>query len=158
MEIVKLTCPGHSTLPTTCPVCEHSPVSAEDCTPHKSLRTTIRVFLRTEEKKREAIKAKEQPSKLPEISEPATETVDDSSLPAVEQQEKPVSTADDSSLAVPTEEEPIGKGDSAQSKSEALPEVSDTPLEVSYFLFASILTYTIVTYTIVVINGSGRSR
>ncbi|RAL63651.1 hypothetical protein DID88_003694 [Monilinia fructigena] len=42
----------HSTLPSSCPVCEHTPVASEDCKPHKSLRTTIKVFLRTEEKKR----------------------------------------------------------------------------------------------------------
>jgi hypothetical protein len=50
---------GQSTLPSSCPVCEHTPVAAEDCKPNKSLRTTIKVFLRTEEKKREALKLKE---------------------------------------------------------------------------------------------------
>ena len=45
-------CTGHSTLPSSCPVCEHSPLSASDCNPNKALRTTIRVFLKTEEKKR----------------------------------------------------------------------------------------------------------
>ncbi|KAK6864162.1 hypothetical protein PG990_006402 [Apiospora arundinis] len=47
-----------STLPSSCPVCEHSPVSGADCTVYKSLRTTIRVFLKTEEKKREASRPK----------------------------------------------------------------------------------------------------
>ncbi|KAI2465898.1 hypothetical protein F4781DRAFT_372840 [Annulohypoxylon bovei var. microspora] len=47
-----------STLPSSCPVCEHSPVSASDCTIYKSLRTTIRVFLKTEEKKRESARPK----------------------------------------------------------------------------------------------------
>ncbi|KAI2630905.1 hypothetical protein GGR54DRAFT_176137 [Hypoxylon sp. NC1633] len=47
-----------STLSSVCPVCEHSPVSASDCTIYKSLRTTIRVFLKTEEKKREAARPK----------------------------------------------------------------------------------------------------
>ena len=50
--------PGQSTLPSSCPVCEHSPVSGADCTIYKSLRTTIRVFLKTEEKKREAARPK----------------------------------------------------------------------------------------------------
>lgn len=50
--------PGQANLPSSCPVCEHSPLSAEDCSPNKSLRTTIRVFLRTEEKKREASRPK----------------------------------------------------------------------------------------------------
>ncbi|KAL1836625.1 hypothetical protein VTJ49DRAFT_4859 [Mycothermus thermophilus] len=48
-----------ATLPASCPVCEHSPLSAADCKPHKALRTTIKVFLRTEEKKRESAKPKE---------------------------------------------------------------------------------------------------
>jgi hypothetical protein len=56
-----------SNLPASCPVCEHSPLSAEDCNPNKSLRTTIRVFLRTAEKKREASRPKEDKN-----SEPAT--------------------------------------------------------------------------------------
>ncbi|KAL2188964.1 hypothetical protein L209DRAFT_680652 [Thermothelomyces heterothallicus CBS 203.75] len=47
-----------STLPASCPVCEHSPLSADDCKPHKALRTTIKVFLRTEEKKRESNRPK----------------------------------------------------------------------------------------------------
>jgi hypothetical protein len=58
---------GQSNLPASCPVCEHSPLSAEDCNPNKSLRTTIRVFLRTAEKKREASRPKEDKD-----SEPAT--------------------------------------------------------------------------------------
>ena len=52
--MLTFTTEGHSTLSSSCPVCEHSPVSAADCKPNKSLRTTIKVFLRTEEKKREA--------------------------------------------------------------------------------------------------------
>ncbi|TVY39289.1 hypothetical protein LSUB1_G004733 [Lachnellula subtilissima] len=54
-----------STLPSSCPVCEHTPVSAEDCKPNKSLRTTIKVFLRTEEKKREAARLKEAKASPP---------------------------------------------------------------------------------------------
>lgn len=50
---------GQSSLPSSCPICEHSPLSAEDCNPNKALRTTIKVFLRTAEKKREAQRAKE---------------------------------------------------------------------------------------------------
>ncbi|KAK7425024.1 hypothetical protein QQZ08_008420 [Neonectria magnoliae] len=69
-----------SNLPPSCPVCEHSPLSAEDCNPNKSLRTTIRVFLRTAEKKREASRPKE-------IKEPAPPTPVEAppqSFPAVE--------------------------------------------------------------------------
>ncbi|CAM1502922.1 Fc.00g076980.m01.CDS01 [Cosmosporella sp. VM-42] len=52
-------------LPPSCPVCEHSPLSAEDCNPNKSLRTTIRVFLRTAEKKRETSRLKEEKESEP---------------------------------------------------------------------------------------------
>ncbi|CAG8958150.1 hypothetical protein HYFRA_00000499 [Hymenoscyphus fraxineus] len=56
-QIICETC--QSTLPSSCPVCEHTPVSAEDCKPNKALRTTIKIFLRTEEKKREVLRQKE---------------------------------------------------------------------------------------------------
>ncbi|KAI0128434.1 pre-mRNA-splicing factor 38B [Xylariales sp. AK1849] len=59
-----------STLPSSCPVCEHSPVSGDDCTMYKSLRTTIRVFLKTEEKKREAARPKVNASAPPTPVEP----------------------------------------------------------------------------------------
>jgi len=51
---------GQTSLPEACPVCAHEPVKAELCKPNKALRTTIKVFLRTEEKKRETQKGKEQ--------------------------------------------------------------------------------------------------
>ncbi|PNY27058.1 Uncharacterized protein TCAP_03004 [Tolypocladium capitatum] len=57
--------PGQSSLPQSCPVCEHSPLAADDCNPNKSLRTTIRVFLRTAEKKREAGRPKESKDTTP---------------------------------------------------------------------------------------------
>ncbi|PUU84043.1 hypothetical protein B9Z19DRAFT_896450, partial [Tuber borchii] len=40
-----------SKLPDVCPVCDHSPLSADDCKPNGALRTTVAVFLRTAEKK-----------------------------------------------------------------------------------------------------------
>ena len=51
---------GQGSLPEACPVCAHEPVKAELCKPNKALRTTIKVFLRTEEKKRETQKGKGQ--------------------------------------------------------------------------------------------------
>lgn len=50
---------GQSHLPSTCSVCEHNPVAKEDCKPNKSLRTTVKVYIRTAEKKRDALKSKE---------------------------------------------------------------------------------------------------
>ncbi|KAH6669049.1 hypothetical protein B0J14DRAFT_547380 [Halenospora varia] len=93
-----------STLPSTCPVCEHTPVSAEDCKPNKSLRTTIKVFLRTEEKKREALRIKEakisppatplepepKPVEVPAPSEtPVVEAVQETPVPEVKNEETP---------------------------------------------------------------------
>lgn len=48
-----LTRPGQTSLPETCPVCAHTPISSDLCKPNKALRTTLKAFLRTEEKKRE---------------------------------------------------------------------------------------------------------
>ncbi|CAG8937832.1 unnamed protein product [Penicillium salamii] len=42
-----------TSLSDTCPVCTHTPVSPDLCKPNKALRTTLKAFLRTEEKKRE---------------------------------------------------------------------------------------------------------
>src|SRR5216117_2899916 len=44
---------GQSSLPESCPVCDHTPIAPELCKPNKALRTTLKAFLRTEEKKRE---------------------------------------------------------------------------------------------------------
>ncbi|PSR75815.1 hypothetical protein BD289DRAFT_345754, partial [Coniella lustricola] len=48
-----------TTLPSTCPVCEHTPVSAEDCKPNNKLRMTTRAFLKTAEKKRDSSQVKD---------------------------------------------------------------------------------------------------
>ncbi|KAI5284366.1 hypothetical protein KEM54_001392, partial [Ascosphaera aggregata] len=47
-------CAGcQSSLPESCPVCAHTPLAADLCKPNKALRTTLKAFLRTEEKKRD---------------------------------------------------------------------------------------------------------
>ena len=75
-------------------------MSAGDCKPHKALRTTIKVFLRTEEKKREALRLKELKEatpnpqvevptlvevSIPEITEPSADAFIKQS-PSTEQQ------------------------------------------------------------------------
>lgn len=40
-------------------MCEHTPLSAADCNPNKVMRSTIRVFIKTELKKRETNRAKQ---------------------------------------------------------------------------------------------------
>lgn len=100
---------GHSNLPASCPVCEHSPLSAEDCNPHKSLRTTIKVFLRTAEKKRADAKAKELKEPETEPETPAEPTPAPES--AAEQQPAgeaaPTQDAVEEETVKPTEETPL---------------------------------------------------
>ncbi|KAK7530202.1 uncharacterized protein J3D65DRAFT_640480 [Phyllosticta citribraziliensis] len=42
-----------SSLPDSCPVCSHSPLSGDDCKPKKNLRLTVKAYLKSEEKKRD---------------------------------------------------------------------------------------------------------
>ncbi|KAF1991038.1 hypothetical protein K402DRAFT_299648, partial [Aulographum hederae CBS 113979] len=60
VNAVRLVCCGqsicgqcHTTLTAggSCPLCQHTPLNPEDCAPHKALRTTVKAFLRSEEKK-----------------------------------------------------------------------------------------------------------
>lgn len=46
--IVRLLFPvGHTNkLETTCPICYHEPVNAQDCRPNKALRQTVKIFLK----------------------------------------------------------------------------------------------------------------
>lgn len=69
-------------------------MAAEDCKPNKSLRTTIKVFLRTEEKKREVLR-----NKAAKDTPPATPTVVEA--PAA------VSVVAEESLEVPAQENDI---------------------------------------------------
>ena len=104
---------GQSTLPSSCPVCEHTPVAAADCKPNKSLRTTIKVFLRTEEKKREALRLKEQKNSPP-ITPPASEDTAAPIEPIIEQPSKDVELTED----VKTEETPAAQLDETPAKFE----------------------------------------
>ncbi|EEH11750.1 conserved hypothetical protein [Histoplasma capsulatum G186AR] len=60
-------------LPECCPVCAHTPLSSDLCKPNKALRTTLRAFLRTEEKKREKDRP---PAPLPVTEPEPNEPVD----------------------------------------------------------------------------------
>lgn len=77
---------GQASLPDTCSVCAHTPVSPDLCKPNKALRTTLKAFLRTEEKKREKERQSTAPV-TPVISTPAendttpTEAITDQKQP-----------------------------------------------------------------------------
>jgi hypothetical protein len=104
---------GQSTLPSTCPVCEHNPVAGSDSKPNKSLRTTIKVFLRTEEKKREALRLKEEkntPPDTPLIIEatpvaPAEPVAPSEETPIASNDAKDVADGKDDVSQVPVTEE-----------------------------------------------------
>ena len=77
MKYVELTLPtGQTTLPDTCPVCMHSPLSADDCKPNKSLRLTVKAFLKNEEKKRDKMRADAALVKPVAVKDEATEPAD----------------------------------------------------------------------------------
>ncbi|KAL2825220.1 hypothetical protein BDW59DRAFT_146636 [Aspergillus cavernicola] len=67
-----------TSLPDTCPVCAHTPISSDLCKPNKALRTTLKAFLRTEEKKRE----KERQAGIAVVTDDATPTEATSVKPA----------------------------------------------------------------------------
>ncbi|ROW12182.1 hypothetical protein VMCG_00201 [Cytospora schulzeri] len=125
-------------LRSTCPVCEHTPISLDDCKPNKSLRMTTRAFLKTAEKKRDSLLAKEstpitpidaKPTPPPTVSEekphvqegsvdatvaPAQETeqVAEEQGPPAEQDDAPAAAEEDKDEARPTienENEPSGE-------------------------------------------------
>ncbi|KAF3021616.1 hypothetical protein E8E14_013948 [Neopestalotiopsis sp. 37M] len=103
-----------STLPSSCPVCEHSPVSGDDCTVYKSLRTTIRVFLKTEEKKREAAKPKVNDS-------PPLTPVEPTPTPAPAVAKLPVeSTLDENATSAPIADSE-GQAEQPSASGEPLP-------------------------------------
>ncbi|KAJ5988130.1 hypothetical protein N7481_003340 [Penicillium waksmanii] len=60
-----------TSLSDTCPVCAHDPVSPDLCKPNKALRTTLKVFLRTEEKKREKERQSAAATPTPAVETPA---------------------------------------------------------------------------------------
>ncbi|KAK6439754.1 hypothetical protein LTR95_004041 [Oleoguttula sp. CCFEE 5521] len=96
-----------------CPICEHSPVSADACTPMRSLRMTIKAHLKTEMKRRAAAAAAAAP---PPPEEPTLEAA-----PVVEEQALP--TPPDPSI------EPIDETATAENGNEDAPEVVASVVE-----------------------------
>lgn len=93
--------PGQTSLPDTCPVCAHTPISADLCKPNKALRTTLKAFLRTEEKKREKERQQATPT-TPVDTTPADAT-------AKQETPQPTHTPQDSHVE---EKEPAPTSDS----------------------------------------------
>jgi hypothetical protein len=84
---------GHLSLSEACPVCQHSPVSAGDCKPHKNLRQTISAYLKSEARKRE--KAKKAALTVPaEVAILKPEDDDISAKASAVEEDKTVTTVD----------------------------------------------------------------
>ncbi|KAF7586839.1 hypothetical protein BBP40_008247 [Aspergillus hancockii] len=117
-----------TSLPETCPVCAHTPISSDLCKPNKALRTTLKAFLRTEEKKRE----KERQSSTPAATNDTT-PVQGTPL---QQETAAVSNTPEAKLehdvpnATPTVETPSEEPPAGVIPSEAIPEQAEGNNEV----------------------------
>lgn len=74
--------------PTTCSLCDHSPLEAETCTVNKSLRNTMRVWLQKQKKKEEA-------KNTPVIATPVSATPATEAPTSVDPGDKPVESFED---------------------------------------------------------------
>ncbi|KAJ5550337.1 hypothetical protein N7535_001723 [Penicillium sp. DV-2018c] len=99
-----------ASLSETCPVCTHTPVSPDLCKPNKALRTTLKAFLRTEEKKRE----KDRKSAAPPPPAPSDTTPADTEAPALDttpdQNEAAAESTQDTEAPLAAEPKPDGVG------------------------------------------------
>ncbi|KAH8690256.1 hypothetical protein BGW36DRAFT_420625 [Talaromyces proteolyticus] len=90
-----------TSLPESCPVCDHNPISPDLCKPNKALRTTLKAFLRTEEKKRE----KDRPSATPVTATPSESAAgqnQDGSAVSAESNVEPVATGENAGVEGPS--------------------------------------------------------
>lgn len=96
---------GQSVLPEACPVCAHEPLDAALCKPNKALRTTLKAFLRTEEKKREKERRAATPAPAPSAP-PSEPTSTPTPVPAPaqpgEQAEAPAQSLNVAEVSEPT--------------------------------------------------------
>ncbi|KAL4749205.1 hypothetical protein BDW72DRAFT_178831 [Aspergillus terricola var. indicus] len=107
-----------ASLPDTCPVCAHTPISSDLCKPNKALRTTLKAFLRTEEKKREKERQERQEAQPATSDEAAPALAEEASVRQESQQDSNVveetpadgllpNPAEDSSAAQPVDTAPL---------------------------------------------------
>ncbi|KAF2624659.1 hypothetical protein BU25DRAFT_413205 [Macroventuria anomochaeta] len=84
------TCQAKLSFPTTCPSCDHSPLETDSCTPNKSLRNTMRIWLQKQKKKEEAKAAAQAATPVPETTPAATEAPSE-----VEGADKPIDSVEE---------------------------------------------------------------
>ncbi|GME34906.1 hypothetical protein GTA08_BOTSDO00643 [Neofusicoccum parvum] len=116
-----------SSLPDSCPVCSHSPLSADDCKPKKNLRLTVKAYLKSEEKKRDKERA------VGIAGKPETPVTPGGTAPAVVQSiEQPIDAPQQATanLVVHTQEQRGGTETAQPSEApqtDAAPPAADQP-------------------------------
>lgn len=98
---------GQASLPETCPVCAHHPITPDLCKPNKALRTTLKAFLRTEEKKRERERASAAPA-TPAAAPSAEDT------PAHQEPTTAVEAPEESHAKGPSETVPVATSEKTE--------------------------------------------
>lgn len=107
----------------------HAPLSADDCTPNKALRLTVKAFLKNEEKKRDKLKTEAVPPVIAAPTPPPQAEIAEFAQP--DELDVKTHTADDIVQSIEEDDlEPAGRpqtvGDSADSST----------IEVSTLAFA----------------------
>ncbi|KAK1046063.1 hypothetical protein LTR33_015117, partial [Friedmanniomyces endolithicus] len=82
-SLLSLTSSGSLDLSEACPVCQHAPVSGDDCKPNKNLRTTISAYIKTEQNKRQKAQ-REKDAKLAAATPVAAPAAPTTPTPAAE--------------------------------------------------------------------------
>lgn len=123
-------------MPDTCPVCAHTPLSSDLCKPNKALRTTLKAFLRTEEKKREKDRQSATPAAPADGTpaspeQPVTDTAPDAPAPIAPEdqnatEEKPEVAP---SVEAPPEEPPVTESGPVEAEESALDANPEGPAE-----------------------------
>lgn len=126
---------GQSTLSDTCLVCAHTPVSPDLCKPNKALRTTLKAYLRTEEKKREKERQAAAPP-TPTQSAPAESEQVPTPTEAPHIQGQPATESNAPVVEEPIPEDPAAENGPAQTTESAAnangPESQNLPEEVRF--------------------------
>jgi hypothetical protein len=124
--------------PTTCSLCDHTPLEAETCNVNKSLRNTMRVWLQKQKKKEEA-------KNTPVIATPVSATPAAEAPTPVDAADKPVESIEDGSKAdEPIDQQAFAAGGDGEA---GLPVDSATPQEKEVrFLCYSFQTHTFANF------------
>ncbi|KAL1866195.1 hypothetical protein Daus18300_006859 [Diaporthe australafricana] len=115
-------------LRSTCPVCEHTPMSADDCKPNKALRMTTKAFLKTAEKKRDISQVKESTPVTPVDAKVAPTPTAPDDKPSVDDG-NPDAAAAPATQGTQQEGEQSAQVDDLSTEQNAAPETTETNVD-----------------------------